>query len=81
MKVSAKQNKQLDLKIYPEAFAFILGLLGPSSKDWVIFNMGGKEWGGASVKGDFVALVNALDKSKTGQVVQKFAPAERRIHD
>ena len=24
VKVSAKQNKQLDLKIYPEAFAFIL---------------------------------------------------------
>ena len=63
VKVSAKQNKQLDLKIYPEAFALILGLLGPSSKDRVISNMGVKEWGEASVKGDFVALVNALDKS------------------
>ena len=63
VKVCAKQDKQLDLKIYPEAFAFILGALGPSSKDRVISNMGVKEWGVASVKGDFVALVKALDKS------------------
>lgn len=63
VKIAAKQDKQLDLKIYPEAFAFILGCLGPSSKDRVISNMGAEKWQAASVKGDFVELVQALDKS------------------
>ena len=63
VKVSAKQGKQLDLKVYPEAFAFILGSLGPSSRDCAISNMGAEKWQTASVKGDFVELVQALDKS------------------
>ena len=73
VKVSAKQGKQLDLNVYPEAFAFTLGSLGPNSQDRIISNMGAEKWQAASVKGEFVELVKAIDKlhlSDTGTVTK-----------
>ena len=59
VKIAAKRDKQLDLKIYSDALALILDCPGLSfSRDHVISNMEADTWQAASVKGDFFMFLS-----------------------